>query len=158
MLLHNDHVLLEIHRGTLLGVRTAIDGLSGEELRWTEPATGYSIASEVRQLTVAEHHWLRDCGLDPGFEPSSKEPQSSMELTDLLQAINARWRSIPVLSKPAQYALLRVSFQALFHLPRVVHFRSRLQPSWEMPPRNAPGSWDYAIDEIIRSLLAEPFD
>lgn len=150
-----DEQLLEMHRRALDTIRAVLDGLDVAALNWSEPATGKSITSEVRHICGAEAFWLRDAGLEPAFELPPEVPSSCDQLTAALDSIQRRWAQALADHPNVRMSLFRLCLHALYHLPRIVHFRARQQPGWALPHWSQPGSWEHAIEPILHVMLAE---
>ena len=150
-----DAQLLDMHKRALETIRAAIDGLDADVLAWREPDTGKSVAGEVRHLCNAERYWLREAGLDPEFSSPPASPASVDDVLECLSQAEARWAELLPTTPELRMSLYRVCLHALYHLPRVVHFRKRRQPDWAMPHWSKPGSWEHGVEPMLHAMLAE---
>ncbi|MFH0911249.1 MAG: hypothetical protein V1918_07100 [Planctomycetota bacterium] len=150
-----DEELLALHEAMIETVRTAVSGLGRKSLHWQEPDTKKSIASELVHLFKTERWWMREAG----FDSQLKAPPSEASLEELLAALEAaaacyrKFLSERPGDATLRRQLLRLSQHAIYHLPRLYHFRVRQGPHWPVPPGNQPGSWAKAADRITELIL-----
>ncbi len=147
---------LELHKRALETVRASIRGLDQEKLLWKEPRSQKSIASEVAHICGAEAYWLREASIAPRFATPSQNTWSVQVFQDVLDRIQKRYHE--VLAERADdadilFGLGRVCQHALYHLPRIIHFRIMQEPDWIRPEPGRPGTWEHAVDYLSDLLI-----
>jgi uncharacterized damage-inducible protein DinB len=155
----SDGELLRFHRGARNGIRAVLEGLDEERLHEKDSVRGYSIAEEVGHLVAAEHWFLADdLGLDPGFPRMDRrlgQDATGGELAERLRLIESRWpellRQHPDKSE-LRVVLARMAMHTLYHLPKIVDLRIRMEPDFGLPHHSEPGSWEQAIDPLLESI------
>ena len=49
------------------------------------------------------------------------------------------------------HLLARMALHTLYHLPKVLDRRERMEPSFELPHWSKAGSWEHAIEPILHA-------
>ena len=158
-----DDTLLELHRRSRDSIRAVLAGLDEPMLREHDQERGFSIAEEVGHLIAAEHWFLtEDYRIDPGFPHMNRakgQEASVHELHERLNQIEQQWPRLlqenPD-SRELRVILARMALHTLYHLARVADRRARMEQGFQLPHWSKRGSWEYAIEPMLQSVLHDP--
>ena len=157
---------LELHKRSLNCVRGAIAGLTQEQLEWEppmlrgqvgEPSCGEprpcSLAGMVAHVCGAEHYWLLEVGIRPGFKVPPPKGWKLADLQQSLDRIEEQYEKI-LADQPNDpdilFGLGRVCQHNISHWKTMEHLRMLQDPDWRQPDAMA---WEQAVDYMTDLMI-----
>jgi hypothetical protein len=141
------------HRLCLDAVRSAIQGLTAEQLAARPLPGDDSIGEQVCHLIGCEGYWLREVQIEPQFDRPPQALWAEQALAREFDRIQRQYEAVLAdkgLDRGILFGLGRASQHALYHYGRIVTLRRALDPKWQ-PPEGM--HWEETVDYGTRLLI-----